>query len=607
MKKRFLLLPILGAFALTGCDWFSSSSSSGDDNTTPTNTVHAGNAYDYTSQINLTDPDDIVVTEPTGEFAIAQSDGLTDGVTVEGNVYTITKAGTFTLSGKLEGQVVVNASSSDVVEIDLEGVSISYNADSPIKVVSADKVEISAKKGTENMITDTRSHKSVDSEDQGEGALSAKTDLKLKGAGTLVVSGNYNNGVHTTKDLTIQKLTLKTTGYNNAIKGKDSVTITSGTVHAYAQTGNGIKTEDSDVSDKGNQRGTISVNGGYVYVNSLHDGLDASYNVEISEASESTPTTLFVKCGKKSSVYSSSTFVADSEKGLKAANEIIINSGKVQIAASDDAIHANYGDVLENSETGLGNITVNGGVIQIASGDDGLHADNTLNIKGGTIYVTGSKEGLEANYIVIDGGSTYVYGSDDGVNAAKKSFSSCSFTMNDGYLDIAIASGDTDGIDSNGTVTIAGGTIITRGSPGTARDMSTGLDVDGACTITGGTLIAFNGLEKAPSAGTGVKYAGTSGANSGNGGGGGQPPGGGGGNPPGGGHRAATSPGSYTFPAGNYTLKGENIDLSFANDYGYEKFCIYSSSLVSSKTYTLARSNTTVKSWTQSSNSVTIS
>lgn len=596
MKKRFLLLPLLAAFSLAGCDWFSITDADSDDST-PTTSEHAGSNYDYNEQINLEDPEDIVVEEPTGEFAITTSDGV---YSVSDNVYTLSAAGVYSLSGKLEGQVVVSASEEDVVEIELNNVSLSYNADSPLKVVSADKVEISAKKNTENMISDTRAHKTVDSEDQGEGAISAKSDLKLKGTGTLVVTGNYNNGVHTTKDLTIQKETLKVTGYNNAIKGKNSVSIVSGNIQAFALTGNGIKTENTDLSSKGKQRGTISITGGSVYVDSLHDALDASFNVEVDQTDDSVATSLIIKTGKKSSAYSSS-FVSDSEKGLKAANEIIINNGAVGVAASDDAIHANYGAAMESGLTGLGNITVNGGVVQIASGDDGIHADNTLTINGGSIYVTGSTEGLEGNYIVINGGSTYVYGSDDGVNAAKKSFNTCSFTMNDGYLDVAVSSGDTDGIDSNGTVTIAGGIIVTRGAPGTGSGMSTGLDVDGTCSMTGGTLIAFNGLEKAPSTSSAVKYAGTSGANSGNGGG----PGGGG--PGGGGHWDSRASSSYTFPAGKYTLKGENIDIAFVNDFGYSKFCIYSSSLVSNQTYTLAREDSTVKSWTQSSNSVTIS
>ena len=457
----------------------------------------------------------------------------------------------------------------------------------------------SAKSDTGNIITDNRSKKTTDNNNVGEGAIYAKTDLKLKGSGTLVVTGNYNNGIHTSKDLTIQKETLKVTGYNNAIKGNNSVTISSGVVHAYSVTGDGIKTEDSDVSSSGNQKGTVTINGGTVYVNALHDAVDASYDVVVDQVDETIPTVITLKTGTKSSTYSSSTFKADSEKGLKATNSITINNGDITIAASDDAIHANYGTTLGNSLKGTGNILVNGGTIKIASGDDGIHSDNTLTINGGTIYVTNASEGFEANYYVINGGKSYIYGTDDGVNCSTKSFSNCSFTMNDGYLDVAVSSGDTDGIDSNGNFTLNGGVIITRGSSGTGSNMSTGLDVDGTCSITGGTLIAFNGLETKPTTSSNILYAGTSGANSNNGGGM---------NPPGGGTpKFASNITSASISGGEYTLTGTNIDISFVNDYSYSSFLIYSSLLQTGSTYTLSRSGSTIYSWSQSSSSVTIS
>ena len=582
-KKHLLVLSVLSLLALVGCSASPSSDSVSLDGTT------------YNTEITVEDPDDIDVSENTSEFSISTSDGT---YSKNGSIYALTTAGTYTLNGKLEGQILVDAGEDDEVVIELNGASISYDQDSPIKVTSANKVEISAKKDTENTVSDNRSAKTVDSTSLGEGAIYAKSDLKLKGTGILVVTGNYNNGIHTSKDLTIQKLTLKVTGYNNAIKGNNSVTINSGTVQAYAKTGNGIKTEDSDVSSSGNQKGTIAINGGKVYVDSLHDAIDASYNVEIDQTDSDVETSITIKTGKNSTYYSSSSFKADSEKGLKAANSIVVNNGTVTIAASDDAIHANYGDSLENGSKGLGNITVNGGTIQVASGDDGLHADNTLSITGGKVVVTNATEGFEGNYINISGGYSYIYGTDDGVNCSKKSFNSCAFTMSGGYLDVAVKNGDTDGIDSNGNFTLTGGVIITRGSPGTAgSNMSTGLDVDGTCSMTSGTLIAFNGLEKTPSTSNTVKYAGTKSSSSQGGPGGGGP----------GGQGGTSSSSSVSLQAGNYTLSGTNIDISFTNDYVYGSFLIYSSSLTTGSTYTLTRNNSTVLSWSQSSSSVTIS
>lgn len=588
MKRKCLFsLSVLSLLALTGCSFFSKNSSTSE---------YTGSDYNYNSSISVEDPEDIEVDEVTGEFSINTSDGA---FTQSGNIYKLTSAGTYTLSGYLEGQILVEAGDSDEVVIELNGASIVNSSDSPIKALTAGKVEISAKKDTGNTISDNRSAKTVDSTELGEGAIYATTDLKLKGTGKLVVTGNYNNGIHTSKDLTIQKLSVKVTGYNNALKGNNSVTITSGVVQAYAKTGNGIKTEDSDLSSSLKQKGTIAINGGNVYVDSLHDAIDATYNVEVSQLDSEVSTTVNIKTGKNSSFYSSS-FKADSEKGLKAQNDIIVNNGTITIAASDDAIHANYGITLGSGAKGTGNVAINDGLVQVASGDDGLHADNTLTINGGTVVVTGSTEGYEANYININGGQSYIYGTDDGVNCSKKSFTNCAFTMTGGYLDVAVKSGDTDGIDSNGNFTLSGGTIVTRGSPGTTGGgMSTGLDVDGTCSMTGGTLIAFNGLETKPSTNSSVLYAGTSGANSGGGGFGG----GGHGGPGGGG----SSSSSVNLQAGKYNLSGNGLDISFTNDYVYGSFLIYSSSLSTSSSYTLSKDGSTILSWSQSSSSVTIS
>ncbi len=577
MKKNYLLvLSVLSLLMLTGCGSNKSSTSTSVDG--------AG----YNSEISVEDPEDIEVSENTGEFSITTSDGV---CSKSDNIYTLSSAGTYTLSGKLDGQIIVAAGENDEVVIELNGVSINYDQDSPIKAVSAGKVEISAKSDTGNTLVDKRSAKSVDTETLGEGAIYADCDLKLKGSGTLVVTGNYNNGIHTTKDLTIQKLTMKVTGYNNAIKGNNSITISSGTIHAYAENGDGIKTEDNDVSSSGNQKGTVAINGGYVYINSLRDAIDSAYDVTVNQTDAEVVTTVNIKTGKNSAYYSSS-FVADSEKGLKALNCITIDNGTLTIAASDDAVHANYGETLGNGSNGLGNITVNGGTVQVASGDDGLHADNTLSITGGKVAVTNATEGFEGNYINISGGYSYIYGTNDGVNCSKKSFSNCAFLMTDGYLDVAVKSGDTDGIDSNGDFTLSGGVIVTRGAPGTTGSgLSTGLDVDGTCSMTGGTLIAFNGLEKTPSTSSSIKYAGT--AQSNNSGGGGF------------GGRASSS--SASLEAGNYTLSGTGLNISFVNDYAYGSFLIYSSSLTTNASYTLSRNDSTLLSWNQSSSSVTIS
>lgn len=599
MKKLKFLIPltILSAFSLAGCevsDWLTSVFNS--------QTTESGENLDFSNDVLGTGvtveveatPDEPVV-ENTDDFSLSTSDGTFEQAV---SLYTITAAGTYNVSGVLEdGQILINAGDEDEVVLELNGATISCSTDSPIKAMNAGKLEISAKKNTSNAIYDNRSSKTVDDDSQGEGAVYAKCDFKLKGAGTLVVKGNYNNGLHTTKDLTIQKETLYVYGYNNAIKGNDSVTITSGAVTAISKTGNGIKTENTDLSSKSKQRGSINFNGGSILVDSLCDAVEAAYDVVVNESNEDGLTTsITLKTGQycqNSSAYNKNT--VNSSKGLKAENTISVESGTVVIQASDDSVHANYGTAIESGGTGLGNINISGGSVSIASGDDGIHADNTLTISGGEVLVTNSFEGLEANHIIIEGGTSRVYASNDGVNASNKINQTPTIVVSGGVLDVSIASGDTDGIDSNGTFSQTGGLIISRGSPNTADGMSTGLDCDVSASISGGTFIAFNGLEKQPTVGSGVvkAYYGTSTQGGGPGGGG-----------PGGGHRATYS---SKFQSGTYTLSGGDFSKEFYNQFTYSTFIVYSSEMSTGTAYTLVNGDSTILSWTQSSSNQQIS
>ena len=189
-------------------------------------------------------------------------------------------------------------------------------------------------------------------------------------------------------------------------------------------------------------------------------------------------------------------------KGIKAENEINIKSGTINIKAYDDAIHANNDSgLLENGEEPLGNVNISGGTLVLNASDDGIHADGTLNITGGNTRVESAYEGLEANVINVSGGNTYAYATDDGMNATAGK-NSTAINVSGGVLDINVStSGDTDGIDSNGTLTITGGVVLVKG-PGTAGrtgSPAAAVDTDGAITLKGGTLAVFGGIEREPS------------------------------------------------------------------------------------------------------------
>lgn len=452
----------------------------------------------------------VTADETTAAFSLASEDGT---FSETNGVYTITSAGTFVLTGRLDGQIVVDAGDASEVILELKETTISYDQDSPIKILSADKVEISAKSGTDNVINDNRPEKTADDETQGEGAIFAKADLKMKGTGTLVVNAGYSNGIYTTKDLKIQKLSLKSTAVNCALRGDDSITMESGTVVAISSKGDGLKTDSTEVNKNGQTRGDLEILGGALTVYAAGDGFQAAHNFMMATGEEGTAPAVTIFTGSYSG-YTAADADTASCKGIKTQNELNISSGSLTISSYDDGLHADYGEDFDDGTSGTGTINISGGTVTMgvyasdtataggrmgpesfgsqktAVGADAIHSDNILNISGGTIHIDSAHEGLEANVINISGGETIVLANDDCVNATKGSATPL-INITGGYLETSVpANGDVDGIDSNGLYTQSGGVVIARGPSG---EMAAAIDADGSVTVSGGTLIILGG------------------------------------------------------------------------------------------------------------------
>ena len=207
---------------------------------------------------------------------------------------------TFSISGSSYKQIYVNAPDKTIV-IELNGVTLENGRNSPIYVMDSGDIEISAKKSTTNSIKDTRPLFTEEESDQGKGAIYvANGDLKLKGTGTLNITSTYYNAIHCKDDVKVQKQTLNISAPNHGIRGNDSVTIVSGTINITCG-GDGIHTENSDISSKGNQKGNVTINGGTLTINSWSDAIQAAYNTIIEQEDAATPISITAKTNKYSS------------------------------------------------------------------------------------------------------------------------------------------------------------------------------------------------------------------------------------------------------------------------------------------------------------------
>ena len=257
-----------------------------------------------------------------------------------------------------------------------------------------------------------------------------------------------------------------------------------------------------------------------------------------------------------------------STKGIKAESEINISGAAINISSTDDGIHSNSDSgVLETGEDGKGIISISGGTITISTGDDGIHADKELNITDGYINVLTSYEGLEAITINISGGQSFVYAADDGINACTGDGTSTPLiNITGGYVDVTTGSGDTDGIDSNGSYTQSGGMVLVK-SGSSSGQVSGSIDVDGNITITGGTCVALGGICETP-------------VNSVN----------------------AYVFSSVSFNAGSYSVKDSsgNEIISFTLNNSYSNGWICTSALTTNTEYTLYCDGSSLTNWTQS-------
>lgn len=448
-------------------------------------------------------------------------------VTVTGGTVTITCGGEYDFSGSYSGsdaQILVNTAKTDSsVYLNMKGLTLTNTADAPIYVQKASKAFVVAKNGTTNTFTDGSSRTKTYNytNDSGEAktdttgaCIYAKDDLTIKGEGTLIVKANYNNGIHTSNDLKVKNGLITVNAKNNGLKGKGSVEISGGTINITTTEGDGIKSDTEDATDLANGKGSIEITGGTITVTSAFDGITAANAVVVANGESKSPNIKITTGGGQSCLSlntsssggfpggmggGSSCSPSESMKGIKGDSSITISGGVIDINSRDDGLHSS------------GTITLSGGTMTIATDDDGVHAEKALYVKdNANVSVTIAYEGMESPDMNFEGGITSVITTDDGWNAAGGTSttstgntgrggwggagggmggSTGNLKISGGYHYVYVGTGDTDGIDSNGGISITGGVIIVecRMNGG----MGGMVDSDGTTSITGGKLLGF--------------------------------------------------------------------------------------------------------------------
>nr|CAA9280484.1 hypothetical protein AVDCRST_MAG63-3508 [uncultured Armatimonadetes bacterium] len=303
------------------------------------------------------------------------------GATVSGNTVTITDAGAYRIAGTLaDGQVVVRAADNAKVTLVLEGARISSSSGAPLAVMSDTDLTLVLADGSESFLSDAASYVLPAGADEPNGALFAKGDLTIDGAGALTIDAKYQH----------------------AIRGKDDITI----------------------------------DGGNITLTSKGDAVNSN-------------------------------------------NDLTLNSGRISISAGDDALHADL------------KLTINDGSISIGRSYEAIESEQ-ITINGGTIYAASSNDAIN-----ISAAGAAPAGGGRGAPAAGTAATAAPrlLTINGGYVVLDASAGD--GLDSNGSISMTGGTVIVHGAP---INMEAPIDYDASFTMTGGTIVAAGsaGMAQAP-------------------------------------------------------------------------------------------------------------
>ena len=291
---------------------------------------------------------------------------------------------------------------------------------------------ISLADGTSNSLIATASPVS---EDGADGALWAACDLTIQGNGSLTVTGAVD-GIKTKDDLAITGGNITVNAADDAIVGHDSLKITSANVTVSAKSGDALKVSEADKEGKG----FVSIDSGTLKLTSTEDD------------------------------------------GISASRYVRIAGGTIDIDVADKGIACDSDLVIED------------GSVAIRANGDGIHADYSVTVRDGSVTIDKSNEGIESQTITISGGTVAVIAKDDGINASKAGESSksnnpmgdvareCVLTVSGGYLYVDAGG---DGLDSNGSIDLSGGTVVVNGP---ADNANCAIDA-GAGTCTNGALV----------------------------------------------------------------------------------------------------------------------
>ena len=396
---------------------------------------------DASKAVHVTLNADGAIITAIGDARVGEevTDVSAHGLKISNGILFVESAGDYVLTGEFKGQIRIDAAREEEVHLVLDGVSITCENSSAIYGVQSDRIYITLAEGSANWISDAGSYVYEDeSEDEPNAAIFSKDDLTFAGAGSLVVNGNFADGIRSKDDLVFVGGNYEVTASKDALQGKDSVCILGGN-YILKSGGDAIKASN----DTEEEKGYVVIDGGTFSVKAGDDGVHGESGLLINDCKMD---------------------ILSCYEGLE-AKAIEMNGGEITIVASDDGINAAYNTSSDDTDTKEEMGKGGPGGFDMGGGSMIPDEDCKVGITGGKITISAGGDGIDSNgYLYVAGGEVYVNGASWGADSA---------------------------LDCGMEAVVTGGTVVAIGNSGMATGFS---EISNQCFI-------FYNMEKQVAAG----------------------------------------------------------------------------------------------------------
>ena len=385
------------------------------------------------------------------------------GASFSDQTLTITQAGTYVLTGIGKNiKLVVEAADTDQVHLVFQNLTLEGEG-TLLQINKAQEVVISLAEGSQNALTESQAN----DDEEVKATIHSQVPLTLNGTGNLTLTALTKNALEVEDDLKVLGGTYTVKAANHGFKAEGALAIEAATLTIEAGK-DGLHAEHDETTERAN----ISLNPTQLSIAATEDGVDA---------------------GNELTIKGGTITVSQSEEGLE-ARVIRQLGGDVTIKSSDDGVNASAGSSSKTSDTSATSKTTDASATSNTA-DTSSSASQATATPAATSQADQANKDKNATLPSPPAGQAPPQGGQPPQNGQgpggmppggqEESDPSLQIILEGGTLTI---DAEGDGIDSNGTVSISGGSLVVNGS---VQGGNGPLDAAGDITITGGRVWAL--------------------------------------------------------------------------------------------------------------------